>query len=165
LPIKRRSVLGLFADDLYQRAFSAAAVELAVKDLFPRAEIEFAFGDGDDDFATHDLALKVGVGVIFAGAIVPVGVGRRVRRQFLQPDLVIVMKPALVVVDEDGRGDVHGVDQAEAFAHGALTHEFLNLRRDVDEPAPRRNFKPEIFGERFHAVTTMRPDAGGPNGF
>ena len=29
--------------------------------------------------------------------------------------------------------DVHGVDQAQAFAHAALTNDFLNLRRDVDE--------------------------------
>ena len=155
----------LFPDDLHQRAFSAAAVELAVENLLPRAEVEFAFGDGDDDLAAHDLALEVGVGVIFAGAIVPVGAGRRVRRQFFQPDVVIVMESALIVVDEDRRGDVHGVDQAKAFAHAALTDEFLDLRRDVDEPAPARNFKPEIFGERFHAVTTMPPHAGEPNGF
>src|SRR5687768_11149232 len=41
----------LLADDFHQSAFSAAAVEFAIEDLFPRAEIEFAFGDGDDDFA------------------------------------------------------------------------------------------------------------------
>src|SRR5450432_1527089 len=161
----RRTDVGLLADNLYHRAFSAAAVEFAVEDLFPRAEIEFAFGDGDDHFAAHDLALEVGIGVVFAGAIVPVGAGRRVRRQLFQPDLVVVMEPALVVVDEHGRGDVHGVNQTKAFAHAALTNEFLNLRRDVDEPAPAGNFKPEIFGERFHAVTTIRPHAGEPNDF
>jgi hypothetical protein len=36
--------------------------------LFPGAEIEFAFGDGDDDFAAHDLALQMSVGVVLAGA-------------------------------------------------------------------------------------------------
>ena len=29
--------------------------------------------------------------------------------------------------------DVHGVDQAKAFADAALTNDFLNLRCDVDE--------------------------------
>ena len=42
--------VGLVAHNLDQRAFLATAVELAVEDMFPRAEIEFAFGDGDDDF-------------------------------------------------------------------------------------------------------------------
>ena len=66
----------LVSDDFHERAFSAAAIELAIEDLFPRAEIEFAFGNGDDDFAAHDLPLQMGVGVVFAGAIVPVG-GRK----------------------------------------------------------------------------------------
>ena len=42
--------VGLVAHNLDQRAFLATAVEFAVEDMFPRAEIEFAFGDGDDDF-------------------------------------------------------------------------------------------------------------------
>jgi len=42
--------VGLVAHDLDQCAFLATAVELALEDMFPRAEIEFAFGDGDDDF-------------------------------------------------------------------------------------------------------------------
>ena len=34
------------------------AVKFAVENLFPGAEIEFAFGDGDDHFSPHDLGLK-----------------------------------------------------------------------------------------------------------
>src|SRR3974390_1537079 len=63
-----RAVDPSFADDFHQHALLAPAVELAVEDLFPRAEVEFAGGDGDDDFPAHDLALPVGVGVVFAGA-------------------------------------------------------------------------------------------------
>ena len=92
--------------------FAPPAVELAVEDLLPRAEVELAVGDRDDDFAAHDLALEVRVGVVLAGAVVVVGAGRLVRRELFQPDFVVVMQPALVVVDEDRRGDVHGVDQA-----------------------------------------------------
>ena len=57
------------------------------------------------------------------------------------------MKARLIVVDEYRRGDVHGVDQAQAFAHAALINQFLNLRCDVDEPASIRNFKPKMFSE------------------
>ena len=90
------------------------------------------------------------VGIIFSGAIVAVGASRRVRPQFFQPGLVILMQPALVVVNENGCGNVHGVDQTKAFADATLANEFLNLRRDVNESASARNFKPEMLGERFH---------------
>src|ERR1051326_8259889 len=58
------------ADDLYEDALATAAVEFAVEDLFPGAEVETAVGDGDDDLATHHLSLNVSVGVVFAGAVV-----------------------------------------------------------------------------------------------
>ena len=63
---------GSLSDDFHQHAFPPAAVEFTVKNLFPRTEIESALGDRDDHFAPHDLALHVGVGIVFAGAIVTV---------------------------------------------------------------------------------------------
>src|SRR5271157_2878001 len=80
-----------FADDLHQHALLAAAVELAVKDLLPRAEVELAGGDGDHDFPAHDLALHVGVGVVFTGTVVTVGRDRLMRREFLQPIVIVVV--------------------------------------------------------------------------
>jgi len=46
----------------------------------------------------------VGIGVVFAGAVVMVILDRLMRREFLQPDLVIVVEAALVIVNEDARG-------------------------------------------------------------
>ena len=46
----------LFADDLYEHALFASAVELTVKDLLPRAKIKRSLGDGDDYLTSHDLA-------------------------------------------------------------------------------------------------------------
>jgi hypothetical protein len=37
-----------------QDTFSAASVELAVKNLFPRAEVQFALGDRHHDLAARD---------------------------------------------------------------------------------------------------------------
>ena len=62
----------LFADNFYQNPFAPAAVEFAVENLFPRAEIQFPFRDRHDDFAAHDLAFQVRVSVVFAGAVVMV---------------------------------------------------------------------------------------------
>ena len=59
------------------------------------------------------------------------------------------MESRLIVVDEHRGGDVHGVNQAKAFGHAAPLNEFLDLRCDVDEPAPIRHFEPKMFSERF----------------
>ena len=135
----------LVSDDFNERSFAPPAVEFAVENLFPRPEIEFAFGDRDDDFAAHDLTFEMGVGVVFSGAIVLISGGRRVWRQFFQPLFVIVMESWFVVIDEHRSCDVHGVDQTKTFRYAALPNEFFDLWRDVDESAPIRYFKPEMF--------------------
>ena len=58
------------ADDVYQHPFSAAAVEFAIEDLFPRPKIQFAGRDRHNDFAAHDLAFHVSVGIVLAIAVV-----------------------------------------------------------------------------------------------
>ena len=73
-------------------------------DQLPGADIEFALGDGDDDFAAHDLALHVSVGVVFAGAVMLVLRRRFVRGEFLQPDVVVVQETVLSIVDVNGGG-------------------------------------------------------------
>ena len=137
----------LFPDYLDQHSLFSLAVEFAVENLFPRSEIQFAFSNRDDNFAAHDLTLEMGVGVIFASPVVSIGAGRSVRRQLFQPQIVIVMEPRFVVVDEYRGRDVHGVDQTKAFSHAATMDEFLDLGRDIDEPASIRYFKPKMFGE------------------
>ena len=51
---------------------------------------------------------------------------------------------------------MHGVDEAKAFGHAALTNESFNLRRDVDESASIRDFEPKMFSERFHSSSLGR---------
>ena len=40
----------LLPDDFHERALAPVAVEFAVENLFPRAKIQFSFGNGDNDF-------------------------------------------------------------------------------------------------------------------
>jgi hypothetical protein len=42
---------------------------------------------------------------------------------------------------------VHRVDQTKAFGHAAPVNEFIDLRRDIDEPASIRYFKPKMFSD------------------
>jgi hypothetical protein len=79
----------------------------------PRPKIQLAVGDGHHHFAPHDLPLQVGVGVVFAGAVVLVLRCRRVPGQAFQPGLVVGVQTRFVVVDDDRRRDVHRVGQQQ----------------------------------------------------
>ena len=70
----------LFADDLDQHAFAATAVELAIKNLLPRAEVEPAVRDRDHDFTPHDLALHMRIGIVLASPVVTIARDWFVRR-------------------------------------------------------------------------------------
>ena len=139
----------LVSNYLDQHALPPSPVEFPVENLFPRAEIQFALSDCDDNFTAHDLTLEVGVGIVFAGSVVAIAGGRRMRSQFLQPKFVIVMESWFIVIDEHGGSDVHGVDQTKTLHYAAPVNEFLDLRRDVDEAAPIRYLEPKMFSERF----------------
>jgi hypothetical protein len=56
-----------------------------------------------------------------------------VRREFFEPDVVVVMEAGFIVIDEDAGGDVHGVDEAESFADPTLSECGLDLRGDIEE--------------------------------
>src|SRR5947209_142211 len=141
-----RAVKNLFiaslAENFYQGSFAAAAVKLAVEDLLPRAEVEPAGGDRNDNFPAHDLPLQMRVGVIFAGPVVFIFRDWFVGRQSFQPLRVIIVQPALVVVDEDGSRNMHRVHEAKAFRNAAFAQAVFDLARDVDKREPGRHFEP-----------------------
>src|SRR5690606_5822585 len=152
------SLPGLFADDLYQHPLAATAVEFAVEDPLPRPEVESPVGHGDDHFATHHLALEVGIGVVLAGPVVAVApalrIGPRVERgELLEPALVVLVQPALVVVDEHRGGDVHGVDQAEPLPDAARRQRLFDQRRDVHERASSRDVEPQLLAPALHRLS------------
>lgn len=141
------------ADDLYENPFRSAAVELAIKDLLPRSEVEAALGDGDNDLAAHDLALVVGVAVVFARAVVVIGLGRGiVGSKLFEPAFVIFVQAVFVVVDEYRCSNVHRVDQHQAFANTAAFDGLSNARGDIDEVHSRRNVQRNRFAKAFHKI-------------
>jgi hypothetical protein len=140
-----------FPNNFHKHTLATVAVEFAVENLFPWTEIQFAFRNGHHHFTSHDLAFQVGVGIVLASAVVMVLRRGRVRREFFQPDFVVVQQAVLGVVDENGGGDVHGVHETQPLLHVAFVDERGDSIGDVHKAAPRRHFKPELFGERFHA--------------
>ena len=90
----------LVSNYLNQYSFTASPIEFAVEDLFPWSKIKFAFGNRDDHFPTQDLALEMGVSVVFAGSVVSIHVRRSMWSKFFQPYLIIMIQARFVVVDE-----------------------------------------------------------------
>jgi len=144
-----------FPYDFYQDPLLSSSVELSIKDLFPGTKIEFPFRYRHDDLPSHHLPLDVRIGVVFPGIVVAVLVDWFVRRQFLQPLLIIVVKSPLVIVDEDGRRDVHGIYESESFLDAALAKALSYLRSDIDETAAGRNVEPEFFSVAFHMMDEL----------
>ena len=62
----------LFANDLDQHALAAPSVELAIKNLLPRTEVEFTRRDRDHNLPPHNLAFHMGIGIVLAGSVVTV---------------------------------------------------------------------------------------------
>ena len=113
-------------------------------------------GDGHHHLAAHHLALDVGVGIVLAGVVVPVLADGGVGHQAFQPFGLIVVQPALIVVDEHRGGDVHGIDQRQSFPDAARPQGFLHLGRDVEEAHPFGHFENQFPAITFH-VGSPRP--------
>jgi hypothetical protein len=107
------------ADYFYQHPFAPASIEFAVKNLLPGTEIELAAGDRRHHLPSHDLPLHVGIGIVFANVMAILRY-RFMRRQFFKLDVIIMVQPGFIVVDEDGRRYMHRVAEHQALADAAL---------------------------------------------
>jgi hypothetical protein len=119
----------LFANDLDQHSLAAPSVELAIKNLLPRTEVEFPRRDRDDNLPPHNLAFHMGIGIVLAGSVMTVARNRLMRCQPFKPTFVVGVQPLLVIVDENGCGNVHGIDERYALLNAAL------LQGRLDAPA------------------------------
>ncbi len=110
MPWKDVFSMSLLPNHLHQYPLGPLAIELAVEDLLPRAEVQFAIRDGHNDFPAHDLTFHVGVGVVFSGSVVGITLGGGIKRgELLQPFFVVLVQARLIVVNKNPGGDVHGV--------------------------------------------------------
>ena len=138
--------------DLNQNALRSPPVEFAVEDSLPRSEVELAIGNSNDDFAAHDLSFVMGVPVIFARAVVFIAAYRFMRGELFEPTFVVFVQSALIVVDEDTCGYVHGIYKAQPFADAARCNRFLHLRRYMNKVHSRGDIKGQVFRVAFHSI-------------
>src|SRR3954463_11523136 len=140
----------LFPNDFDKHPLRPPAVEFTVKNPLPRAEIEIAPRDRDEDLAAHDLALVMGVGVVLTGAVVLIALRRWIERgQLLKPLFIVRVQSRLVVVDKDAGRDVHRVYKTKPFAHSASLHRLDDLARNIHEVHSRGKVEGQLFTVDF----------------
>jgi hypothetical protein len=86
-------------------------------------------------------------------------------RELFQPDIVVVVQAGLVIVDEDRCGDVHRVDENEAFRNATFVDAFLDIGCYVDKCSPGRHVEPQFFSIALHSgfpfpITSHDPATG-----
>src|SRR5262245_39266519 len=108
---------------------------------------------------THDRALQMRVGVVFARLMVTIVETRR--RELLEPLLKIVDQPVFPVVDVHTGRDVHRRDEHGAVLDSARLNDGGDLVRDADELLPLPGVERQIVGMNDHvgAVALCRHSA------
>jgi hypothetical protein len=142
--------LSLLPDHFHQHTLSATAIEFAIKNLFPWANIQLPFGNRDDHFSSHELPLDMRIAIVFTRAVV--AIRRLLWRHLFQEFIVISEQPRLVIIDIDTRGDMHGIHEDKPFRHTTLSDSRFNLRRNIDVGTSGACFEPEFFAVGLHAT-------------
>ena len=122
----------LFSDDFDENPLSSFAVELAIKNLLPWAEIELPFCNSDYDFSPHHLTLQMGIGIILPD-IMAILFNRLVGSKLLKPDLEIMMQTLFIIIDENRGSDMHGIDEHQTFLDATLFEACFNLGSNIDQ--------------------------------
>ena len=139
---------GSLSHYLNDSPFATLAIKFAVKDLLPRAEIEFAVGHRNDHLVVNENVLQVAVGVGLTGAMMLVILLER--RESFQPLIDIAPDAGLVVIDGYAGRDVHCGNQNHAFANAALANGVLDFIRDENIFAVVLRIEPQVFGVKLH---------------
>jgi len=91
----------------------------------------------------------MGVRIIFAHIMPVLGDGR-VRRQFFQPFLIVMVQAGFIIVDKDGSRDVHGVHEYKALSDAALFQASFHLGSHIDQGSSGAHMKPQFFAVISH---------------
>ncbi len=138
----------LFADDFHDDPFGALPVKLTVEDALPGAGVDLAPGNRHDDLVVQQQIFEVGVGVVFSRLVMPVV--WFFWCHLLHPLHDVVKEAALLVVDDNGCGDMHGGDKGKAVLDAALADSFFNFAGDRHNFFTLFGVEGEVGGVGFH---------------
>src|SRR6266850_4029141 len=145
--------------------FLPLSIPLTIKHPLPRPEVELSCGDRHDDLVPDREAAQVSRGVVLARLVVPIPLGIPGRDRPLQPLQDVFPQSRLVVIHENGCGDVHGTDECQTFTHRADLHLLHHFLGDVDDLLTPLRVEPQIMGMALHPASGDRVDLSQPDRF
>jgi hypothetical protein len=92
----------------------------------------------------------MGIGVILPCAVMLILTDRGVGSKALEPNLIVVVQPGLIIINEHRGRNVHGVHQHQPLLYAALWHGLFHLLGDIDKPTPSRQMHDQFFTIAIH---------------
>ena len=89
----------LFANDLDQSPLLSLPIQLIVKDLLPRVEVQLTIRNGTYNLSSHDGPLLVCISIIFIPIMLVLAI-RFLRSKLFKSDLIVLIETTFIVVDE-----------------------------------------------------------------
>jgi len=97
----------------------------------------------------------VGISIIFPVIVLVLG-DRFVWSQFFKPNVKIMMKAGLIVINKNRRRYVHSADENEPLFDSALPEASFHLPGNVDISPPCSRVEPKLFPEALHLLSSFR---------
>src|SRR4030042_3548243 len=63
----------LLSNNLYQNPFLSSTIKLPIKNLLPGSKIQFALGNGNHNFPSHNLSFQMGISIILTIVVTVLG--------------------------------------------------------------------------------------------
>ena len=96
----------LLSDDFDDDPFAALPIEFAVEEALPRAKVNSAIGDGQDDLVMQQEVFEVGIAVILTCLVM--AIGGIYGCKLLGPFHDVAVEARFLILDDHRCGEVHG---------------------------------------------------------
>src|SRR5258706_761560 len=156
-PARRRRATSSLSEHPYSLSqnfddhpFLPLPVPLSIKHPLPRPKVQLPRSDRHDHLVSDRETAQMRRRVVLTRFIV--AIPRRIPRgdRAFQPLQNVVPQSRFVIVDEHGRGYVHGAHQDQTFTHRAGLHLLHNLVGNVDDLLSPLRVEPEVVRPRLH---------------
>jgi hypothetical protein len=121
----------LLSNNLDDDPFGALPIEFAVEEALPRAKVDSAIGDGQDDLVMQQEVFEVGIAVILSRLMM--AIGGIFGCELLCPFHDVAVEARFLVLDDYRRGEMHGGYQSQPFLDSAFTNDAFDIVGDGED--------------------------------
>lgn len=144
----------LLSDDLDDDPFGALPIEFAVEEALPRAKVDPAIGDGQDDLVMQQEVFEVGIAVILTCLVM--AIGGIYGCKLLGPFHDVAVEARFLILDDNRCGEVHGRYEGQTFLDAAFTNDAFNVVGDGDDFFSFLCVEGKVGGMGFHETVPPR---------